>query len=143
MKRANCPSCGAPVVFRAATSIYVVCEFCRSTLLRAGEDLRNLGRMADLLEDTSLLQLGSEGVFRRQPFSVIGRIQLKYEAGLWNEWHILFADGRTAWLAEANATVRLIEDVSPDGTAGRGHPVGGHGQRRRRRPCRGPARRTC
>ncbi|MBE2258072.1 MAG: DUF4178 domain-containing protein [Rhodobacteraceae bacterium] len=101
MRRANCPSCGAPVVFRSATSLYVVCEFCRSTLLRAGEDLRNLGRMADLLEDSSLLQIGSEGSFRERHFVVIGRIQLQYRSGLWNEWHIVFDDGRGAWLAEA------------------------------------------
>jgi hypothetical protein len=101
MKTARCPSCGAPVAFRSATSIYVVCEFCRSTLLRSGEDLQNLGRMAELLEDRSPIQIGSTGTFRKHPFTVIGRIQLQYEAGIWNEWHLLFDDGRTAWLAEA------------------------------------------
>ncbi|WP_300455211.1 DUF4178 domain-containing protein [Accumulibacter sp.] len=101
MKRATCPSCGAPVLFRAATSIYVVCDFCRSTLLRRGEDLKNLGRMADLLEDTSRLQIASQGTFRGRHFLVVGRIQLHYDAGFWNEWHILFDDGRSAWLAEA------------------------------------------
>lgn len=101
MKRATCPSCGAPVLFRAATSIYAVCDFCRSTLLRRGEDLTNLGRMADLLEDTSRLQIASQGTFRGRHFVVVGRIQLHYDAGFWNEWHILFDDGRSAWLAEA------------------------------------------
>ncbi|MBK8580201.1 MAG: DUF4178 domain-containing protein [Candidatus Accumulibacter sp.] len=101
MKKASCPSCGAPVAFRSATSLYVVCDFCRSTLLRSGEDLQNLGRMAELLEDSSPIQIGSEGTFRSRHFLVIGRIQMKYEAGIWNEWHILFDDGRGAWLAEA------------------------------------------
>ncbi|HPU79073.1 DUF4178 domain-containing protein [Accumulibacter sp.] len=101
MKKASCPSCGAPVAFRSATSLYVVCEFCRSTLLRSGEDLQNLGRMAELLEDSSPIQIGSEGTFRSRHFLVIGRIQMQYEAGIWNEWHILFDDGRGAWLAEA------------------------------------------
>jgi ribosomal protein S27E len=101
VKTASCPSCGAPVSFRSAASVYAVCEFCRSTLLRQGEDLENLGRMADLLEDASLIQIGTEGKFRGQHFGVIGRIQLKHESGLWNEWHILFDDGRNAWLSEA------------------------------------------
>lgn len=78
-----------------------MCDFCRSTLLRSGEDLQNLGRMADLLEDTSLIQIGSEGRFRNRHFRVIGRIQLAYEAGVWNEWHILFDDAKSAWLSEA------------------------------------------
>lgn len=102
MKTAACPSCGAPVSFRSPASLYAVCEFCRSTLLRQGDDLQNLGRMADLLEDASLIQIGTEGRFRGQHFAVIGRIQLQHEAGIWNEWHILFDDGRNAWLSEAS-----------------------------------------
>jgi hypothetical protein len=34
-------------------------------------------------------------------FAIVGRIQLRYEQGLWNEWHLLFDDGRSGWLAEA------------------------------------------
>ena len=102
MKSANCPSCGAPVSFRSAVSVYAVCEFCRSTLLRSGDDLQNLGRMADLLEDATLIQVGSEGKYRGIHFAVLGRIQLKYEAGIWNEWYILFDDGRSGWLSEAS-----------------------------------------
>jgi len=100
-KTANCPSCGAPVTFRAAASTYAVCEFCRSTLVRQDQELKNLGRMADLLEDNSLIQLGTEGSFKGVHFGVVGRIQLKYGAGFWNEWHILFDDGRSGWLSEA------------------------------------------
>ncbi len=111
MKTANCPSCGAPVSFRSAASVYAVCEFCRSTLLRDGEDLKNLGRMADLMDDPSLIQIGSEGKFRGIHFGVIGRIQLKHESGLWNEWHILFDDARSAWLSEAGGEYVLSSQV--------------------------------
>jgi hypothetical protein len=119
VKTASCPSCGAPVVFRSGASLYAVCEFCRSTLLRHGDDLENLGRMADLLEDASLIQIGTEGKFRGVHFGVIGRIQLKHESGLWNEWHILFDDGRAAWLSEAggeyvvSAQVAVNEAIPP------------------------------
>ena len=117
MKTANCPSCGAPVNFQSSASAYAVCEFCRSTLLRHGEDLENIGRMADLLEDASLIRIGSEGSFRGVHFGVIGRIQLQHPSGLWNEWHILFDDGRSAWLSEAggeyvvNAQVAVSEAI--------------------------------
>ena len=80
------------MAFKSTASVYAVCEFCRSTLLRDGEDLKNLGRMADLMDDPSLIQIGTEGKFRGIHFGVIGRIQLKYAAGLSNEWHILFDD---------------------------------------------------
>ena len=107
MKTAQCPSCGAPVGFRSASSLYAVCEFCHSTLLRDGDDLKNLGRMAELMDDPSRIQIGSEGRFRGGHFAVIGRIQLKYDAGLWNEWHLLFSDATTAWLSEAGGEYML------------------------------------
>lgn len=112
MKTASCPSCGAPVEFKSTASLYAVCEYCRSTLLRHGEDLENLGRMADLLEDASLIRIGSEGRFRGVHFGVIGRIQLQHESGLWNEWHILFDDGRSAWLSEAGGEYVVSAQVA-------------------------------
>ena len=50
-KTARCPSCGAPVEFKSVASILAVCDYCQSTLIRHGEDLENLGKMADLIED--------------------------------------------------------------------------------------------
>lgn len=101
MKIGKCPSCGAPVKFRSEASVLAVCEFCTSTLLRQGEVLENIGKMAALQDDPTLLQITSEGVYKGMHFGVIGRIQMRYEDGLWNEWHILFDDMRYGWLGEA------------------------------------------
>lgn len=68
--------------------------------------------MADLLEDASLIQVGTEGRFRGVHFGVIGRIQLKHESGIWNEWHILFDDGRAAWLSEASGEYVVSAQVA-------------------------------
>ena len=57
--------------------------------------------MAALAEDRSPLQLGSEGVYKGVHFALIGRIQIRYSQGIWNEWHLLFDDMRTGWLSEA------------------------------------------
>ncbi len=111
---ANCPSCGAPVVFKSSASFHCVCEFCRSTLVRHGGNLENLGRMADLLEDASPLQLGTEGRYRGVHFAVVGRIQLRYESGLWNEWHLLFDDMRGGWLSDANGEY-VVTFLTPPG----------------------------
>lgn len=99
---ATCPSCGAPVVFKSAASIFAVCEYCQSTLIRHDQALEDIGKMAALVEDRSPLQLGAEGRWHGLHFAVVGRIQLKYSQGLWNEWHILFDDMRTGWLSEAS-----------------------------------------
>ncbi len=106
---ARCPSCGAPVEFKSAASILAVCDYCQSTLIRHGEDLENLGKMAALIEDRSPLQRGAEGRWRGRHFGLIGRIQLKYEQGLWNEWHLLFDDGKSGWLSEAGGEYVISE----------------------------------
>lgn len=98
---ATCPSCGAPVVFKSASSIFAVCEYCQSTLVRHDQAIEDIGKMAALVEDRSPLQLGAEGSYKGVHFALIGRIQLKYSQGLWNEWHLLFDDMRTGWLSEA------------------------------------------
>lgn len=98
---ASCPSCGAPVVFKSASSIFAVCDYCQSTLVRHDQALEDIGKMAALVEDRSPLQLGAEGCYQGVHFALIGRIQLKYSQGSWNEWHLLFDDMRTGWLSEA------------------------------------------
>ncbi|MDH4216923.1 MAG: DUF4178 domain-containing protein [Gallionella sp.] len=113
MKTANCPTCGAQVTFRTTASIMAVCEYCRSTLIRRGEDVENIGKMAELLEDASVIQIGTEGKYKGMHFAVIGRIQLQYEQGVWNEWHLLFDNGRSGWLSDANGdyTVTFLAKV--------------------------------
>jgi ribosomal protein S27E len=111
---ANCPACGAPVVFKSSASFHGVCEYCRSTLVRHGGNLENLGRMADLVEDASPIRLGTEGIYKGVHFAVIGRIQLSYAAGVWNEWHVLFDDQRGGWLSDANGEY-LITFLTPPG----------------------------
>jgi len=113
---ANCPACGAPVVFKSSASFHGVCEFCRSTVVRHGGKLENLGRMADLIEDASPIQIGAEGQYRGVHFAVIGRIQLRYAAGVWNEWHLLFDDMRGGWLSDAGGEY-LISFLKAPGAA--------------------------
>jgi len=105
---APCPGCGAPVEFRSAQSSYAVCSFCRSTVVRAGDVLSRIGKMAELFEDYSPLQLQARGVHEGRPFTLVGRLQYRGPSGAWTEWHALFeADGATGWLAEDNGAYVL------------------------------------
>ncbi|MDR0564863.1 MAG: DUF4178 domain-containing protein [Azoarcus sp.] len=105
---AQCPSCGAEVTFRSAVSVLAVCEYCQTTLLNRNGEIENLGKMAALVDDSSPLRLGSEGRWQSTHFTVIGRLQLKYERGFWNEWFLLFDDQRTGWLSEASGEYSLF-----------------------------------
>jgi len=117
--RAACPNCGAPVEFASAASASAVCSFCRSTLVRDGDTLRRIGVSAELLDDHSPLQLGASGSRQGLAFTVVGRLQYGYEAGTWNEWHVLFDTGdggsegdvRSAWLSEDNGAYVLAFDA--------------------------------
>lgn len=108
---AACPSCGAPVPFRSAGSVLAVCEYCQTTVLRDVDSVRDQGKMSVVLEDYSPLQIGSSGVLAGVGFSLIGRIQLKYSDGLWNEWYLLFEDGRNGWLSDASGQYTLTLPV--------------------------------
>lgn len=101
MREIGCPSCGAPVKFTSAQSLLAVCGSCRATLIRRDLDVEQVGTMAALLEDATPLALGAEGVWHGTHFAVVGRLQVRWEGGAWNEWYCVFDDGRGGWLGEA------------------------------------------
>jgi hypothetical protein len=117
MQKISCPSCGAEVAFRSAASVMAVCEYCQSTLLKDAESVKNIGKMSDVLEDFSPLQITTSGVFQGRNFSLVGRIQLRYDAGLWNEWYALFDDGSAGWLSDASGQYVLTIEDKLDGDA--------------------------
>ncbi len=98
-----CPNCGAKIEFRWSSSVQTVCPFCRSILVRTDVDLARVGQVADLLPNSSPIQIATEGVYRDRPFSVTGRIVYAYDAGTWNEWHLVFPGNASGWLADAQA----------------------------------------
>ncbi|MBL8330408.1 MAG: DUF4178 domain-containing protein [Rubrivivax sp.] len=115
--RAACPNCGAPVDFRSAASTTAVCSFCRSTLARDGETLQRIGQAAELFDDHSPLQLGASGRLQGIAFTLVGRLQMAYAEGTWNEWHVLFDNGRSGWLSEDNGAYVLGFDTALPGDA--------------------------
>jgi hypothetical protein len=110
---ANCPQCGAPVVFRWSGSVQTVCEFCRSILVRTDVDVAKVGSVADLPPDSSPIQIGTEGVADNKAFTVIGRILYEYDMGGWNEWHVMYNDGTSGWLSDAQLEYDLSWQAQP------------------------------
>jgi hypothetical protein len=98
---ANCPNCGAKIVFQWSSSVQTVCTYCKSILVRTDVDLKKVGQVADLPPDSSPIQLNTEGIYHNKAFVVAGRILYEYEQGGWNEWHIVMNDGTSAWLSDA------------------------------------------
>lgn len=103
-----CPNCGGPIEFRFGGTLVAVCEFCQSAVARDDQDLKLIGKVAQLVQTESLVQIGSTGSFRGKPFEVIGRVQYNHSAGgVWDEWYLRFPGDKMAWLAEAQGRIHL------------------------------------
>ena len=110
--RANCPACGAEVTFKTGSSVVVVCEFCRSVVARTDRGIEDAGKVADVVESGSPLEVGLRGVYLGVSFELTGRAQLQHAAGgFWDEWYAAFADGRWGWLAEAQGRFYLTFQI--------------------------------
>jgi hypothetical protein len=96
-----CPACGAEVQFKSRASVFGVCSFCSSTLVRHDMDIESLGKMSEMPQDMSPLQIGSTGIHERSRFEVVGRQKISWSDGVWNEWYVLFDNGKDGWLADA------------------------------------------
>jgi hypothetical protein len=81
--------------------VQTVCEYCRSILVRHDVDLDLVGKSAQVPADASPVQLGTEGVYQGKAFTVVGRIAYEYDQGRWNEWHLVFSNGSSGWLSDA------------------------------------------
>ena len=113
----KCPSCGAAVQFQSAAP-YTVCPFCRSLLIRRDAVLESIGRVAEVPDDLSPLQLHTSGVFDQQHFTLIGRIRKTWEQGSWSEWCANFDQPQFGWLAEAQGDLvmtfeRPLNELGP------------------------------
>lgn len=108
----NCPNCGGALQFRSASLVVRVCDYCRSTIVRRGEVLENVGKAAEVPDDVSPLQLGVRGNDGYQGFELVGRVRWAYADGAWNEWCAAYADGSHGWLGEASGRYMLLREAA-------------------------------
>ena len=102
MAVANCPSCGGQINFAIGSSAVVICDYCHSVVARTDRGLEDLGKVAALIDTGSVLRRDLPGNYRGVGFRLMGRTQMRHEAGgMWEEWYGAFDDGRWGWLAEA------------------------------------------
>lgn len=110
----SCPSCGNSVSFATKTTAYAVCEACQSLLVRQDVDVEKIGVSAAVQEDGTPLQIGASGKYKGVGFELVGRIQVQYPSGFWNEWFATFLNGQEGWVGEAqgNYFVSFVTQVT-------------------------------
>ena len=109
----RCPNCTAPIAFRWPSAVQTTCDACRSVVVRHDVDLETIGEISDLPPDSSPIQIGTEGRFDGASFTVIGRIVYEYDDGGWNEWHLVFGNGTSGWLSDAQLEYAVSTLVTP------------------------------
>lgn len=110
---AACPNCNAPLTFRWSSAVQTTCAHCRTVVVRHDVDWRAIGEVSDLPVDSSPIQLGVEGRVDGRAFTVVGRIVYAYAEGGWNEWHLVFSDGTSGWLSDAQAEYAVSWPAAP------------------------------
>ena len=115
MFMANCPNCGAAISFRSVDLPVRVCDYCHSSIVRTGDALVSMGKVAEVPEDVSPLQIGVRGTDGGHSFELIGRVRWRWTDGGWNEWLALFDNGATAWIGEAMGRYMLLREITSTG----------------------------
>jgi uncharacterized protein (DUF983 family) len=102
--RATCPGCGKPVVFLGSFSMSSVCDACGTIVMRPDYEHPSTGPSGKIeppIENESPLEIGMKGSYQGHAFEIRGVVRLAHDAGgFWDEWYLLFDDGRWGWLAE-------------------------------------------
>lgn len=130
---ANCPSCGGQIQFRVDSSFVTICTYCSSAVARSDRGLEDRGKVIDLIDSQSPLDLWLQGRYGEARFEIVGRTQLKHSmGGVWDEWYCAFDSGHWGWLAEAQGRFYMSfrtgsEGVPPFNQLAPGRPVPGLG----------------
>jgi hypothetical protein len=114
MRKFSCPSCGAEITFQSSITVSCVCSYCRSLVVRHDVNVEAIGKMAELPDDISPFQLGTAGRFNRAGFSLIGRMKIGWNDGMWNEWFTFTDSGAKGWLAEAQGFLAISFEKQVD-----------------------------
>ena len=121
MARFDCPNCGAPISFLSSLSVSSVCAHCQTLVVRKDLTVETIGKMAQLPEDMSPFQIGTQARDGTCGIGLVGRSA--HEMGRWvlERMDFVGEDGRKGWLAEAQGTYAISyeydQPVHPNTTA--------------------------
>jgi len=124
MSELSCPNCGAVHERRNPGIQVIVCDRCDSTLYDR-DGVLALGKRSIVAEPRSDIVVGATGrVGGGVAVEVIGRVQISWPGGRWDEWYLRDAAGRDLWLVEDERRYALEwrieppEGLTPDLTLG-------------------------
>ena len=105
----NCPSCAAELDKKIKSTKHIVCEYCYSSLFFEDDSIQNLGVMAEVIDEPSILQLNIDFEYRGWNFVPIGRVRYDYGRGWWDEWYVMDTKGETKWISVDEGQIAIEE----------------------------------
>lgn len=110
----QCPECGSTIQFKNAVINHVQCESCGVLLLRQENGVLNNCSAHSIHVFVESLQVGSQGFWKDQSFTVIGRYRLWFAESAFNYWSIELQNGSVKILAEAYGLYAIYELYDSD-----------------------------
>ncbi|MDF1663237.1 MAG: DUF4178 domain-containing protein [Planctomycetota bacterium] len=86
----TCSSCGSTLPLESQHVAVAVCPTCDNTLLIKEDQVKNIGVKATLAEPDSCLSVGWRAKCLGREITTHGRVQYKYDGGIWDEYWIRF-----------------------------------------------------
>lgn len=83
-------------------------------LVRHDLDIENIGKQAQLIDDQSPFQIGTQGRYAGVIFTLQGRLRRRWDQGVWTEWYAWFNDGTVGWLADAQGFLSVYREAPKD-----------------------------
>ncbi len=101
MKAVSCPSCGGDIEVATLATCSATCPYCESRVIVNQAAIEARGKMSLLAELPSCLSVGWPAEVDGRQIEVLGRIQYKYNSGIWDEWWIQYVDDESyAWISQ-------------------------------------------
>ena len=101
----SCPACGAALKLENRFQQVINCSYCGSTV--------NITTRADdqavtLNTTVSRFRVGLKASLYSRPFEVKAHVRFVYEEGAWDEYYLVFSDGKIGWLQEDEGLLILF-----------------------------------
>jgi hypothetical protein len=92
----SCPSCGKQYTPQLTDSWILLCTNCRA-VVTGEKSIRLHG--TSMPDDWSVLQIGSNGIYKNKPFKITGRARIQLENDFKNLWCASYDNG-SIWIAQ-------------------------------------------
>ena len=110
-KTIQCPKCDFKIAVGSLAVCTTACPNCETRITVNESAVAAKNKMALLAELPSCLAVGWPAECRSKVLTVHGRIQYRYESGLWDEWHVQFTDHSWAWITQDEGRYILQTEI--------------------------------